>query len=163
LDFDFHATSFRMYNVYGPRQALDNPYQGVLGIFLGNLLRDEPITIFGDGEQSRDFVYVGDVVAAWAGALSNPGSYGKVFNLGIGRHISINRLADHALAACGHTRVDRPVLYAPGRPGELRRVEADTSHARAVLGWQPRVPFEVGLSETVRWAARQGQGVQKVG
>lgn len=58
-----------MYNVYGPRQALDNPYQGVLGIFIGNLLRDEPITIFGDGEQTRDFIYVSDIVDAWVGAL----------------------------------------------------------------------------------------------
>src|SRR5262249_42995599 len=82
LAFDFHVTSFRMYNVYGPRQALDNPYQGVLGIFLGNLLRGDPITIYGDGEQSRDFVYVGDVVGAWAGALGNPASHGQVFNLG---------------------------------------------------------------------------------
>src|SRR5262249_16653120 len=65
LGFELHATSFRMYNVYGPRQAVDNPYQGVLGIFLGNLLRHEPLTIFGDGEQSRDFVYVDDVVDAW--------------------------------------------------------------------------------------------------
>ena len=72
LDSDLHVTSFRMYNVYGPRQALDNPYQGVLGIFLGNLLRGEPLTIFGDGEQSRDFVYIGDVVDAWAGA-AKPG------------------------------------------------------------------------------------------
>ncbi len=62
LDFEFRVTSFRMYNVYGPRQALDNPYQGVLGIFLGNLLRGEPITIFGDGTQSRDFIYIDDIV-----------------------------------------------------------------------------------------------------
>jgi UDP-glucose 4-epimerase len=163
LDFDFRVTSFRMYNVYGPRQALDNPYQGVLGIFMGNLLRGEPITIFGDGEQSRDFVYVGDVVAAWAGALSNPASYGKVFNLGSGRQISINRLADHALVAFGHTRDDRPVLYAPGRPGELRQVEADTARARALLGWQPRVPFEGGLSETAHWAAQESRCDQKIG
>jgi UDP-glucose 4-epimerase len=156
LDFDFRVTSFRMYNVYGPRQALDNPYQGVLGIFLGNLLRGEPITIFGDGEQSRDFVYVGDVVAAWAGALDNPASYGKVFNLGSGRQISINRLADHALFAFGQARDKRAVLYASGRPGELRQVEADTSRARTLLGWQPRVPFEVGLSETAHWAAQEG-------
>src|SRR5262245_34408280 len=78
LDFDFHVTSFRMYNVYGPRQALDNPYQGVLGIFLGNLLREEPITIFGDGEQSRDFVYISDVVRAWVAALENEASFGRV-------------------------------------------------------------------------------------
>src|SRR5262249_42552987 len=65
VDFALQVTSFRMYNVYGPRQALDNPYQGVLGIFLGNLLRGEPLTIFGDGKQSRDFVYIDDVVDAW--------------------------------------------------------------------------------------------------
>src|SRR6266851_3240237 len=93
LDFSFHVTSFRMYNVYGPRQALDNPYQGVLGIFLGNLLRNEPLTVFGDGEQSRDFVYVDDVVDAWVGALRNPASYGQVFNLGSGAQISIKELA----------------------------------------------------------------------
>src|SRR5215471_18968960 len=71
LDFEFRVTSFRMYNVYGPRQALDNPYQGVLGIFLGNLLRGEPLTIFGDGEQSRDFVYAADVADAWLRALES--------------------------------------------------------------------------------------------
>src|SRR5262249_50065073 len=69
LDFTFNVTCFRMYNVYGPRQSVDNPYQGVLGIFLGNVLRGEPIRIYGDGVQSRDFVYVDDVVEAWAQAL----------------------------------------------------------------------------------------------
>jgi UDP-glucose 4-epimerase len=155
LDFDFGVTSFRMYNVYGPRQALDNPYQGVLGIFLGNLLRGEPITIYGDGEQSRDFVYIGDVVAAWAGALGNPLSHGQVFNLGSGQQTSIKRLADLALTACGFTRDDRPVSHAPGRPGELRQVAADTSRARALLGWEPKVDFGVGLSQTALWAAHE--------
>lgn len=158
LDFDFHVTSFRMYNVYGPRQALDNPYQGVLGIFLGNLLRGEPITIFGDGEQSRDFVYIGDVVDAWVGALDNPASYGQVFNLGSGRQTSINRLADAVLAAFDHSRRDYAVRYAPGRSGEQCTVEADTTRARAILGWEPRVPFEDGLAETVRWATRANIG-----
>jgi len=152
LDFAFHVTSFRMYNVYGPRQALDNPYQGVLGIFLGNLLRDEPVTIFGDGHQSRDFIYIDDVVEAWVSALANPETYGGVFNLGSGHRLSINQLADHALAAFDRTRIDGRVVYAPGRPGEQRHVEADITLARKVLGWQPRVPFNVGLAETVRWA-----------
>jgi UDP-glucose 4-epimerase len=159
LDFPFRVTSFRMYNVYGPRQALDNPYQGVLGIFLGNLLRGEPLTIFGDGEQSRDFIYVGDVADAWVGALENPASHGGVFNLGSGRQTSINELADLALASFGRTRRDHDVRYAPGRPGELRRVAADTARARAALGWRPRVPFGEGLAETVRWAtAAAGRG-----
>ena len=90
LDFPFQITAFRMYNVYGPRQALNNPYQGVLGIFLGNLLRGEPITIFGDGEQSRDFIYISDIVDGWVGALKNPASYGKSINLGSGKRRSIN-------------------------------------------------------------------------
>jgi UDP-glucose 4-epimerase len=152
LDFDFHVTCFRMYNVYGPRQALDNPYQGVLGIFLGNLLRDEPITIFGDGEQSRDFVYIDDIVDAWVGALGNPAAYGRTFNLGSGRRLSINQLADHVLAAFDRTRANDMVRYAPGRPGEQRHVEADITRACATLGWEPRVSFDTGLTETVRWA-----------
>jgi len=154
LDFDFRVTSFRMFSVYGPRQALDNPYQGVLGIFLGNLLREEPLTIFGDGDQSRDFVYIDDVVEAWAGALENPASYGGIFNLGSGHRLSINQLADSVLTVFSRKRSPATVVYAPARPGEQRHVEADSSSARAVLGWEPRVSFEAGLAETVRWAAR---------
>jgi UDP-glucose 4-epimerase len=146
-----------MYNVYGPRQALDNPYQGVLGIFLGNLLRGEPLTIFGDGEQSRDFVYVGDVADAWLRALENPASYGRVFNLGSGRETPINRLAELALAAIGRSGLDSAVRHAPGRPGELRRVAADVSRARAVLGWEPRTSFADGLAETARWAMQEAK------
>lgn len=154
LDFDFRVTSFRMYNVYGPRQALDNPYQGVLGIFLGNLLRGEPLTIYGDGHQSRDFVYIDDIVDGWVRALETPASAGGVFNLGSGHRLSINQLADDVLAAFGRTRADGAVVYAPARPGEQRHVEADISSARAVLGWEPRVSFEAGLAETVHWAVR---------
>jgi UDP-glucose 4-epimerase len=152
LDFEFRVTSFRMYNVYGPRQALDNPYQGVLGIFLGNLLRGEPITIFGDGDQSRDFVYIDDIVDAWVSALANPDTYGGVFNLGSGHRLCIRELADHALTAFDRTREAGTVVYAHGRPGEQRHVEADVTLARKVLGWEPRVPFDQGLAETVRWA-----------
>jgi UDP-glucose 4-epimerase len=154
LGFDLHVTCFRMYNVYGPRQALDNPYQGVLGIFLGNLLRGEPLTIIGDGEQSRDFVYIDDIVDAWVEALGNPVSYGGIFNLGSGRRLSINQLADHVLSAFGLKRTNNTVMYAPGRPGEQRHVEADITQVRATLGWEPRVSFDVGLAETVRWARR---------
>ena len=152
LDFDFRVTSFRMYNVYGPRQALDNPYQGVLGIFLGNLLRGEPLTIFGDGEQSRDFVYIDDVVDAWAAAIDCRDSDGQVFNLGSGRRISINNLADHVLAAFGRTRRTHPVEYRPPRPGEQRHVEADIARARFALNWSPRTSFAEGLAKTALWA-----------
>lgn len=155
LDFDFHTTCFRMYNVYGPRQALDNPYQGVLGIFLGNIQRGEPINIFGDGEQSRDFVYIDDVVSAWATALTNPAAYGGVFNLGSGERLSINRVANESLAAFGYSRADYIVNYCPARPGEQRHVEADITRIRSALGWEPHTSFDVGLRRTLDWATTQ--------
>jgi UDP-glucose 4-epimerase len=158
LDFAFQVTSFRMYNVYGPRQALDNPYQGVLGIFVGNLLRGEPLTIFGDGEQTRDFVYIDDVVDAWVAAIDKPAAYGQVLNLGSGRRMSINELADRVFAAFHSNRVERPPQYRPRRPGEQLHVEADIAKARSVLGWAPRTPFAAGLESTVRWASQQTGG-----
>ena len=152
LDFDFKVTSLRMYSVYGPGQALDNPYQGVLGIFLGNLMRGEPITIFGDGEQTRDFVYVGDIVEGWARALSTPATAGQAINLGSGRSLTINQLAEAAIRACGGKG---KITRAPGRPGEQRSVQADVSRAKALMGWEPRTAFETGLEETLRWAREE--------
>jgi UDP-glucose 4-epimerase len=158
LDFAFHVTSLRMYNVYGSRQALDNPYQGVLGIFLGNLLRREPITIFGDGEQSRDFIYISDVVGAWVNALDNEGSFGRVFNIGSGRRLTINQVADCVLQAFGESRSTWKVCYLPARPGEQRHVEADIRLAASAMDWKPAVSFEQGLVETLRWAVGSAAG-----
>src|SRR6266478_6192182 len=141
LNSAFQVTSFRMYNVYGPRQALDNPYQGVLGIFIGNILRDEPLTIFGDGEQSRDFVYIDDVVDAWVAAIEKPAAYGQVLNLGSGCRMSINELADRVLAAFGSGRSERALQYRAARPGEQRHVEADIAKAQTLLHWAPQTPF----------------------
>ena len=152
LGFDFRVTSLRMFSVYGPGQSFSNPYQGVLGIFSGNLLRGEPITIYGDGEQTRDFVYVGDIVDGWARALDNPAAGGRVFNLGSGRSLSINQLAEAAVAAFGHQPGSYPLVRAPARPGEQRTVRADIRQASSVLGWEPRTTFETGLSSTIRWA-----------
>ncbi len=154
LGFDFGVTSLRMFSVYGPGQAFDNPYQGVLGIFTGNLLRNEPITIYGDGEQTRDFVYIDDIVEGWVRALNTPASVGRVINLGSGHSRSINQLAANVVAAFnppgGHK-----IIHAPQRPGEQRNVQADISVAREVLGWQPRTSFEKGLAQTVQWAKEE--------
>jgi UDP-glucose 4-epimerase len=152
LGFDFRVTSLRMFSVYGPGQSFSNPYQGVLGIFLGKLMRGEPITIFGDGEQTRDFVYVGDVIDGWVKALNMPAAAGGIFNLGSGRSLSINELAARAIAAMGFPPGGYPINRASVRPGEQRSVQADISLAASVLGWRPQTPFELGLAETARWA-----------
>ncbi len=155
LGFDFRVTSLRMFSVYGPGQSFSNPYQGVLGIFAGNLLRGEPITIFGDGEQTRDFVFIDDIVEGWVRALNTPASAGGIFNLGSGRSLSINQLAQSAIAAFGHKPGGHRIVRAPARPGEQRTIQADIRQAQAVLGWEPRTTFERGLAETVRWARKE--------
>jgi UDP-glucose 4-epimerase len=155
LDFPFQVTSFRMFNVYGERQSLTNAYQGVFAIFIGNVLRGEPINIHSDGEQARDFVHVSDVARAWADALDNPAAYGQVINLGTGVPTSVNALCDATLAAFGHTRATYPVHYHPAQPGDLRRSAADITQARALLGWEPLVKAEVGMPATIAWAKAQ--------
>ena len=152
LGFDFGVTSLRMFSVYGPGQPFDNPYQGVLGIFSGSLLRGEPITIFGDGDQTRDFVYIGDVVEAWVRALATPASRGRIVNLGSGRSLSINELARATIAAFGRQGDGHRIVRAEARPGEQRSVRADISLAKSLLGWEPRTSFEAGLEKTVQWA-----------
>lgn len=161
LGFHLQVTSLRMFSVYGPVQALDNPYQGVLGIFLGRLLRGEPLIVHGDGEQTRDFVYIDDIVEGWVRALGNPGAHGRVLNLGSGRSLSINQLAARAAAALGHRPGRYPILHGPARPGEQQRVQADIRRARAVLGWEPRVDFATGLGETARWARSTSSFVKR--
>lgn len=152
LSASLEVTSFRMFNVYGPRQSLTNAYQGVLAIFIGNLVRGEPITIFSDGEQSRDLVHVSDAVEAFIMALDNPNAYGEVFNIGSGVSHSINELADAVMAAMGQSRESWEVNYLPERPGDQRHMLADIGKSRNVLGWEPKVPFEKGMIDTVRWA-----------
>ena len=155
LPFDFNVTSFRMFNVYGERQSLENPYQGVVSIFISNVLDDEPITIHSDGEQSRDFVHIRDVVDAWMAALDAEAADGEVFNLGTGVRRSVNDLVDVTLAAFERSRATYPVQYSPLRPGDQRHMAADIAKAQRALNWHPRVRFAEGLEETVRWAVEQ--------
>jgi UDP-glucose 4-epimerase len=152
-DLDLAVTSLRMFNVYGPGQSVTNPYQGVLAIFIGNVMRDEPITIHGDGLQTRDFVYVDDAVDAWMRVLDAPESHGRVFNVGSGRETSVNDLADVVLEAFGESRSTWEVRSKPQQPGDQRRAAADTK-AIAELGWTSGTSFDEGVARTVSWARR---------
>jgi UDP-glucose 4-epimerase len=152
LDFQFRVTSFRMFNVYGPRQSLTNAYQGVFAIFVGNVLRNEPINIHSDGEQSRDFVHVSDVARAWVDAIDNPATYGQVMNLGTGTPTSVNTLCDLVLESFNLARDNYPIHYHPAQPGDIRVSAANVTRARELLGWTPQIPFEEGMHETITWA-----------
>ena len=155
IGFEFQPTAFRMFNVYGERQRLDNPYQGVLGFFIGNVLREEPIIIHSDGEQTRDFVYIQDVVNAWVDSIEEPSTYGQFMNIGCGESISINRLVDSVLAASGRSRDNYPIRYGKVRPGDQRHMVADISKAKRVIGWEPRMNLIEGLRGTINWAKKE--------
>jgi UDP-glucose 4-epimerase len=158
LGFKMNTTAFRMFNVYGRRQSLTNPYQGVVSIFIGNAARGEGIKIFGDGEQSRDYVHISDVADAWAGAIDNPGSFGEVFNLGSGIRVSVNGLVAITLRSFGKDIKKYDVKYFPARPGDQRHMQADISKAKKMLKWAPKMKFEKGLQDVIDWAKELYKG-----
>ena len=144
-------TALALANVYGPRQ---DPHgeAGVVAIFAGRLLAGEPCIIFGDGYQTRDFVYVDDVVDAFARA-AHKGS-GLLMNIGTGVETSVNELY---LTMAGAAGTDAPAAYAPPRPGELARSSLDPTRAGIHLAWKPWTTMEAGAAEVLRWfAARAG-------
>lgn len=152
LPFRINATAFRMFNVYGRRQSLTNPYQGVVSIFIGNVLRGEQVTIFGDGMQSRDYVHIKDVANAWIGAIGNKRAYGEVFNLGSGIKVSVNSLVGTILKSFGKERKKYRIVYKGARPGDQRHMQADIKKAGKLLGWKPKISFDEGMADTIEWA-----------
>lgn len=151
-DVDLGVTSLRMFNVYGERQSLTNPYQGVLAIFLGNVLRGEPITIHSDGRQTRDFVYVADVADAWLRVLDEPQAVGRTFNIGSGHETSIVELSDSLLRGFGEGRETWDVRFEQAQRGDITRSSADIASISAATGWSPSVSLEAGLAHTLAWA-----------
>ena len=151
LAFPLSVTSLRMFNVYGPGQSLENLYQGVISVFIANLLAKQPITLFGDGLQTRDFVYIDDVLAAWMAAIRTPGLGDTQINIGSGREHSINDLLNAVLGAFGHDRASYPIVQKPELPGDQRTIRADITRAQDRLSWSPRVGLDEGLKATIEW------------
>ena len=135
----------RYFNVFGPRQDPRSQYAAVVPLFLTAIAAGEPVTIFDDGEQSRDFTYIDNVVAANLLASTAEGASGRIFNVSSGAPATVNELAD----AIGRL-LDKPVerRHLPPRPGDLRNSWADVSEARSVLGYEPSVSLEEGLRRT---------------
>ena len=146
--YGLETVSLRYFNVFGPRQDPKSPYAGVIPIFTRELLNGEAPTIFGDGEQTRDFTYIANVVQANLLAATAPKAAGGVFNAGAGTQISVNAL--YRLIA-GILRADRPPKYGPLRGGDILHSYADISEARKALGYNPAVGVEEGLRLTIDW------------
>jgi dTDP-L-rhamnose 4-epimerase len=148
------TTALRFFNVFGTRQALSNPYTGVLAIFASRLLNDKRPTVFEDGLQRRDFVSVYDVAQACCLVLEQPSSAGGVFNIGSGQSYAIAEVAERIARVLGKEYLE-PEITGKYRVGDIRHCFADISLARSILGYEPQVQFEDGLEELAAWL--QGQ------
>ena len=148
------TTALRFFNVYGPYQALSNPYTGVLAIFASRLLNDRPPLIFEDGEQRRDFVSVSDIARACSLALSTPEAAGQVLNVGSGESVSVNEIARRLARILGKEHL-APEVNGKYRVGDIRHCFADITKAGKVLGYRPEVTLEAGMTELAEWLAGQ--------
>jgi nucleoside-diphosphate-sugar epimerase len=146
--FGLEAVSLRFFNVYGPRQDPTSTYSGVLSLFMKHLLARTSPTIFGDGEQSRDFTFVEDVAELCWKASQASGVAGKMYNAGNGNQYTLNRIWSLLQRMEG---VSLPPNMAPPRAGDVRHSKADTAAAIRDLGHAPRVPIEEGLRRTLEW------------
>ncbi len=136
--FVMETLTLRYFNVYGPRMATEGAYVTVLSAFLAARRRGEPLPVHGDGEQTRDFTHVSDVVAANILAMDAPVADGRAINVGAGRNVSVNRIAD---------LIGGPRVQLEARKGDMRNTLADTTEASRILGWRARVSIEEGVRQ----------------
>jgi UDP-N-acetylglucosamine/UDP-N-acetyl-alpha-D-glucosaminouronate 4-epimerase len=149
--YGLETVSIRYFNVFGPRQDPGSPYSGVISLFSTALLEGHPPIIYGDGEQTRDFTYVSNVVDGVLRACEAPDIAGESINVATGSRISLNELLRVMQHIVGTTL--QPV-YAASRPGDVKDSQADIAKARALLGYEPSVDLEEGLRRTLDWFRR---------
>jgi dTDP-L-rhamnose 4-epimerase len=155
------SVALRYFNVYGTRQALSNPYTGVCAIFSARLLNGNRPLIFEDGEQTRDFVHVSDIVQANLLALETDAADYQAINVGTGIATSV-RTVSHLLARGLNLDIE-PEIVAKYREGDIRHCVADISKARSLLGYEPRVTLERGIPELLSWVSAQAAQDQVAG
>ena len=152
--YGMEGVGLRLWNVYGPGQALSNPYTGVLAIFAGRLLNGQPPMIFEDGLQRRDFVHVEDVAQAFVLALEHPAAAGQVYNVGSGQDRTVSEVAALLARAMGREGI-APEITGQARAGDIRHCIADIGKIQRELGYAPRRDFSEGLAELAAWVAEQ--------
>ena len=146
--YGLETVTTRYFNVFGPRQDPSSPYSGVISLFISALCDGRQPTIYGDGEHTRDFTYVANVVDGVLRACHAPNAAGEVINVATGGRVSLNHLFRTVRDLVGATVEP---IYAPPRAGDVKDSQADISKAKALLGYTPIVPFEEGLDKTVAW------------
>jgi dTDP-L-rhamnose 4-epimerase len=145
------VVALRLFNAYGSRQALSNPYTGVAAIFISRLLNDQPPLVFEDGRQQRDFVHVGDVAESFATVLESDLAVWDVFNVGSGTPITIAAIADALAAMLG--KEIAPEFLGKYRVGDIRHCFPDISKIERVFGFKPQRTFDEGMQELISWVA----------
>jgi nucleoside-diphosphate-sugar epimerase len=150
--YGMETVSIRYFNVFGPRQAPDSPYSGVISLFIKAFLNGQAPMIHGDGRQTRDFTYVSNVVDGVLAAATAEGVSGEVINVATGGRVSLLELA-RALQLITGTHLQP--TFGPPREGDVKDSQADIFKARKMLGYEPAVPFEEGLRRTVEWFRTQ--------
>lgn len=150
--FGLDSIVFRPHNVYGQNQNIGDRYRNVVGIFLNQLMQGRPLTVFGDGTQTRAFSYIGDVAPCLARAVEVPEARNETFNIGADSPVSLNELAEAVCAAYG-ARTE--IQYLPAR-NEVKEAWADHEKARRLLGFEDRTSLADGLAQTVAWARQHG-------
>ncbi|MBA1154758.1 NAD-dependent epimerase/dehydratase family protein [Microvirga mediterraneensis] len=151
--YGMEGVALRLWNAYGPGQALSNPYTGVLAIFASRLHNGQPPMIFEDGRQRRDFVHVEDVAQAFVLALEHENAPGGVYNVGSGQDRTVSEVAE--LLSQAMNRPMAPEIAGKARIGDIRHCIADISKIQQELGYKPRKDFAEGLAELAEWVARQ--------
>ena len=152
--YGMESVCLRLFNVYGPGQALSNPYTGVLAIFASRLLNGQRPMIFEDGEQRRDFVHVTDVARAFADALVLAEAAGGTFNIGSGHHRSVREVGIELAQAMGKNDLD-PEIVGKARIGDIRHCFCDTTRSQQRLNFTAKQDFGAGLAELAGWVAQQ--------
>jgi UDP-glucose 4-epimerase len=148
-----NITAFRMFNVYGPGQNMDNMKQGMLSIYLSFLLKNEIVHVKGSLDRYRDFIYIDDVTSAWLAAYQNPNAYGKTYNLGSGNKTTISQLLEMLIQACKGRKAEKSDYeFLQGTPGDQHGMVADINRICAEIQWKPQVLLEKGITKMVEWA-----------
>lgn len=152
--YEIPTVALRFFNVYGPRQALSNPYTGVAAIFSARLLNGEPPVIYEDGQQSRDFIHVQDVARASVLAMERPEADYEVLNVGTGRPLTIKQMAQVLIEKLAGGKVE-PQIVGQYRQGDIRHCFADIGRISEKLGFEPEVSFEDGVADLISWVREQ--------